>query len=105
MNITGKINVKVYVKKDHDGKDFKTYVGSLAKKNGDDDYSYIDYDVKLTKDSGEPLETGIRYQLDVKEGFLSHRNWLDRDNVQHQVTELVITKYEVTKKAKIEKAE
>lgn len=104
MNITGKINVKVYVKKDHEGKDFNTYVGSLAKKDGET-YSYIDYDVKLAKDSGEPLTVGIRYTLDVKEGFLSHRNWKDRDNVLHQVTELVITKYEVTKKAKIEKAE
>lgn len=116
MDIKGKINLFVEVKKLKDEKSIKVFTGNIGHKNEDGSYTNASIGIRFSKDNFpyeklNQLEEKYCYVLDVTKGFLSVRGYVTKEGkagreIYLEVLEgTILDKKEITKDASLQHIE
>lgn len=103
MNITGKTNLFVAVRttKDKSGKEInvKDLTTTISKKDTEGNYINATIEVKLVGDEAheakfkkavEKMDTEHTYPIEITDGFLSFRTYIDKDEKKRVVWQLIV---------------
>lgn len=101
MDLNGKIYFFVKDNKDSQGNVWKRFIGSIAKKDAEGHYDSASIDLSFVgacKERAQKLQEGFIYEMNVTKGWVSFRKYLNKDNNNITIFQLVINEFEAISK-------